>query len=110
MIEPINQFVENMLVDYTLSDGQANMESHFDSSTSFFPDQISRHESIELSVRFEETFGMTIEARIYIKKYEASDWSIDSVTQTSLPNVLTMAHDNPSYENTLFSVQVNRSF
>ena len=108
--EPINEFVDNLLVNYTFSDGLARMETLFDSSTSFFPDQISRHESIDLSVRFAETFGMTVEAKIYIEKYEASDWSIGNVSQTSLPNVLTMARDNPSYENTLFSVQVNRSF
>ncbi|MCY4128867.1 MAG: MtrB/PioB family outer membrane beta-barrel protein [Gammaproteobacteria bacterium] len=109
-IEPINKFVENMLVDYTLSDGQTRMETLFDSSTSFFPDQISRHESIELRMRFGETFGITVDARIYIEKYEASDWSIDNVTQTSLSNILTMSRNNPAYDNTLVSLTLNRSF
>ena len=110
LIEPINKFVDSMFVDYTLSDGHAGMETLFDSSKSSFPDQISRHESIDLSVRFAEIHETTIEARIYIEEYEASDWSIDELTQTSLSNVLTMARNNPSYENTLVSLRVNRSF
>lgn len=110
MVEPDNRFVDNIRVDYTLSDGQSDLETLFDGATRLFPNQNSRHESLDASFNLREFRGVSIEARVYFEKYDARDWSIDSVTQTSLSNVLTMAHDNPSFENSLFSLQLNRSF
>ena len=109
LFEPVNGFIDNIQVDYTLSDGHAKLETVFEESTSFFPSQVSRHESVDISMVFREIYGLWIEARMYIEKYEPNDWSIDNVNQSTLPSVLTMGRNNPSYENTLFSIRFKRS-
>ncbi len=110
LIEPFNRFVDNILVGYTLSDGQAKLATSFDDTNRFFPNQISRHESIDVEVGFGETYGLNVEARVYFEDYDARDWSIDNADQTKLANILTMARDHPSYENALISLRINRSF
>ncbi len=108
-IEPLNKFVDNIHVVYSLSDGEAKLETIFSDAARFFPRQISRHESVDVSIGFGEIFGVSVEARVYFETYEARDWSIDNVDQTTLASVLTMARDNPSYDNTLFSLLLKRS-
>lgn len=82
----------------------------FSDAARFFPRQISRHGSVDVSIGFGEIFGVNVEAREYFETYEAKDWSIDNVEQTTLANISTMARDNPSYNNTLISMLLNRSF
>lgn len=108
--KPFNRFVDNIHVDYTLSDGQAKLGTLFADSMTFFPNQVSRHESIDVELGFGEIYGLTVEARVYFEKHDARDWSFDNVDQTTLASVLTMARDNPSYDNTLISLSFNRSF
>ena len=110
MIEPHNMLVDNILVDFTLSDGQAELGTLFEDSTSFFPIQISRHKSIDVLVRFKEIYETSIEVRMYVENYDGRDWSIETLNQATLANVLTMASDNPPYNNILFSLAVHRSF
>ena len=109
-IQPYNALVDNLLFTYKLSDGEASLSTTSSESASFFPDQLSRHESIALSVGFSAVFGAEVTASVYIEDYGARDWSIDNVTQTTLPNVLSLAYDNPPYRNALFSLQIRRSF
>ena len=108
--EPFNRFVDNIHVVYRLSDGQAKLATMFSDSMRYFPNQISRHESIDVKVGFGEIYGLSVKTRVYLENYQARDWSIDNVDQTTLASVLTMARDHPSHENTLISVQVERSF
>lgn len=109
-IKPINKIVDNILVDYALSDGEAALATLFNGSTSFYPVQISRQQSLNVSIRLRAIYGTMFTARVYFEAYDARDWSIDNITQTTLSNVLTLARRNIPYDNVLFSLQADRSF
>ena len=110
LIKPFSTYVDNVLFDYTLSDGQARLRTLFDGSTSFFPSQISRHESIDILVEFREIYGTRITARIYFEEYDAKDWSIDGIHQSTLSKILTLGSDYPPYSNTVFAIELGRGF
>ena len=108
-IEPFLESMTNLTFDYTLSDGRVSLATIFEDATSVFPNQISRHESFDLVAGLRGFYGTTINARIYVEQYDAGDWSLNALGQTTLTNVMTLGRDFTSHTNTLISLAIRRN-
>lgn len=109
-IMPTYESLRRIQFNYILSDGEICAESLFQLQEDIFPSQISRHESLDITIDAGTLLGATVETRIYVEKYDAMDRSIDEIDQATLGSVLTLGRDRPSYRNTLFALRLSKRF
>lgn len=109
-IEQPGPRIERLHFDYKHSDGMALYRTLFRGVHEAFPNLISRHDSVDIELRFKAIGNISVATQIYFEKYDTQDWLIDGVAQTSLERVMTMNRDRPPHRNVLFSVMLTRTF
>lgn len=86
--------------DYTYSDstGEARMSSDNALPTlSQFPDIRSRLQSLRLFANYQLQKNARLRLSYQYEKLDADDWSVDGVAVDSIPEVLLLGEQNPSY-------------
>ena len=97
-----------LTLDYAHSNGTGDYFTAFEDLESGFPSLVSRHESVDLRLRYAWRPQTGIVLRYYYERFRAADWAIDGLGQDAIRNVLTLGRSSPRYRNHLFALSVER--
>ena len=97
-----------LTLDYARSNGDGVYSTDFEDLTSRFPSLASRHESVDLRLRYAWRAQTALVLRYYYERFRAADWAIDGLGQDAIRNVLSLRRSSPKYRNHLFALSVER--
>ncbi len=94
--------------DYTLS--QSRGEISVTGGTPGFPDLVTHRDSVKLYGNYRLKENISLRAAYWYERYYSEDWSLDGVTPSTIPNVLTLGQLSPSYHINVVTLSVRYSF
>ena len=77
---------------------------------SAFPDLVSDHRSVDVTVRYRYSDRVTLALRHYGERYRSADWAFDGVAMDTIRNVLTTGRTMPRYSNRLVGLMLEARF
>lgn len=97
-----------LTVEYAYSSGIGDYSTTFEGMASGFPSLVSRHESVDVRLRYAWRARANLVLRYHYERFRAADWAIDEVGQDAIRNVLAFGRSSPRYGNHLIALSVER--
>jgi len=83
--------------DYSTSRSRSQINVNTGLSNPAFPEIAATLDTLKLYATYRLKESMSLQAGYWIEHYSTRDWMLDSVTSTTIPNVLTMGLQSPQY-------------
>ncbi len=99
--------------DYVLSDSTGKIDIRSNNTlppVTPFPDLKAKQQSLRLYAEREIRKNTKLRLDYRYEKYDADDWSIDGVNADSIPEVLLLDEDNPSYDQHIIGLSISVRF
>ena len=95
--------------DFTLSRsvGEVTVTS---GSPSVFPDNVTNLNSLKLYANYQLKEAMSLYLGYWYESYDSTNWSIDDVTPDTIPNVLALGVQSPSYDVSVIAASLRYKF
>ena len=103
----------DLSADYVISDSTGETRIRSDNAlppVSPFPDLKSRLHALSLEANYQVERNTRLRLNYRYEKFDADDWSTDGVQVNSIPEVLLLGEDNPSYSQHVIGVAVISRF
>lgn len=79
-------------------------------SPSVFPDNVTNLDSLKLYANYKLKEAMSLYLGYWYERYDSSNWALDGVTPNTIPNVLTLGIQSPSYDVSVVAVSLRYNF
>jgi MtrB/PioB family decaheme-associated outer membrane protein len=83
--------------DYSTSRSRSQINVNTGLTNPGFPDITATLDTLKLYATYRLKQSMSLQAGYWIEHYSTTDWMLDGVTSTTIPNVLTMGLQSPQY-------------
>jgi MtrB/PioB family decaheme-associated outer membrane protein len=97
-------------VDFTLSRSVGEVTVTSSGSPSVFPDNVTNLNSLKLYANYQLKESMSLYLGYWYESYDSSNWSIDGVTPDTIPNVLALGVQSPSYDVSVIAASLRYKF
>lgn len=96
--------------DYTISksDGEITVDSGAPDPE--FPDLSTKLNSLKLFATYRLKDAISLQAAYWYESYDTDDWTIDGVSPSTIPNVLSFGEQSPTYDVNVFTLAVRYKF
>ena len=91
---------------YSRSTGEINMQG----ALVGFPDLTSRLSSAKLYAIYRPKKRLSLRLSYWYENYQSEDWSVDGVTPSTIPNVMSLGQGSPSYNISVVSLSGRYQF
>lgn len=96
--------------DYSTSRSRSQINVNTGLANPGFPDITATLDTLKLYATYRLKETMSLQAGYWIEHYSTKDWMLDSVTSTTIPNVLTMGLQAPQYRVDVLRVSLRYKF
>ncbi len=79
-------------------------------SPSVFPDNVTNLDSLKLYANYQIKDDMSLYLAYWYESYDSSNWALDGVTPDTIPNVLSLGIDSPSYDVSVIALALRYQF
>jgi len=95
--------------DFTMSRsvGEITVTS---ASPSVFPDLTTNLDSLKLYANYRFKEAMSLYLGYWYESYDSSNWALDGVTPSTIPNVLSLGIQSPSYDVNVVALSLRYQF
>ena len=95
--------------DFTLSRsvGEVTVTS---GSASVFPDNVTNLDSLKLYANYKIKEAISLYLGYWYERYDSSNWALDGVTPDTIPNVLSLGIQSPSYNVSVVALSLRYQF
>ncbi len=83
--------------DYTVSRSRGEVSVATGAPAPAFPDLLARFGSVKLSATYHLADTVSLQGAYWYETYRTDDWTLDGVSYATIPNVLTLGEQAPSY-------------
>ncbi len=96
--------------DYTVSRSRGEITVDTGAPDPLFPDLITKLDSLKLYATYRLKGGLSLHAAYWYERYNTKDWTLDGVTSSIIPNVLTFGEETPSYDVNVITLSARYKF
>ncbi len=96
--------------DYTVSNSRGEVIVTTGAPDPAFPDLVSRLNSLKLYATYRLKDSMSLQGTYWYERYSTQNWMFDGVTPSTIPNVLTLGEQPPSYHVNVIMLSVRYNF
>ena len=96
--------------DYTTSRSHGAVKVDVGAPSAAFPDQVTLLDSVKLYATYRLKDNMSLHGAYWYERYNTKDWMLDGVTPGTIPNVLTLGEQPPSYHVNVITLSVRYKF
>jgi predicted porin len=95
--------------DFTMSRsvGEVTVTS---GSPSVYPDNVTNLDSLKLYANYRLKEAMSLYLGYWYESYDSSNWALDGVTPDTIPNVLSLGIQSPSYDVNVVALSLRYQF
>jgi MtrB/PioB family decaheme-associated outer membrane protein len=79
-------------------------------SPSVFPDNVTNLDSLKLYANYQIKEAMSLYLGYWYESYDSSNWALDGVTPDTIPNVLSLGIQSPSYDVSVVALALRYQF
>ena len=94
--------------DYAYANGIGSYATTFAGEYDAFSPLVSRHESLNATLKVGLRAGMVLSARFYVERYRSADWALSGVVPRTIGNVLSFGRDSDNHHNRLVVLALER--
>ncbi len=108
-----HQFIPEKLdvgADYVLSQSSGKIRVRTGTPQYFFPELTTDLTSVKLYATYRLATALSLNAAFVHETYKVDDWSIDGVTPSAIPTVLTLGEQTLDYDVNVITVSVRYLF
>ena len=95
--------------DFTLSRSVGEITVDY-GIPSVFPDNITNLDSLKLYANYKLKESMSLYLGYWYESYDSTNWALDGVTPDTIPNVLSLGIQSPSYDVSVVAVSLRYNF
>lgn len=96
--------------DYTMSHSRGEVTVYTGASDPAFPDLVSKLGSIKLYANYRIKDNILLNGSYWYESYKSEDWQLNGVTPDTIPNVLALGEQPPSYYVNVFMLSLRYKF
>ncbi len=85
-------------------------DASFAGSSQSFPDLTTELDSVRIYGTYQLKPAVALRATYWYERYDSDDWTVDGVAPLTIPNVITLGQDSPTYHVNAVSLSVRYSF
>lgn len=96
--------------DYTVSNSRGEVNVTTGAPDPAFPDIIARLNSLKLYATYRLQDSLSLQGTYWYERYDTQNWMYDDVTPDTIPNVLTLGEQPPTYHVNVIMLSVRYKF
>lgn len=96
--------------DYTTSRSHGQVKVDTGAPSAAFPDQVTLLDSVKLYATYRLKDNISLHGAYWYERYNTKDWMFDGITSSTIPNVLTLGEQPPSYHVNVIMLSVRYKF
>lgn len=94
--------------DYAYANGIGSYATTFADEHGTFPPLVSRHESLNATLKVGLRPGLALSTRVYLERYGSTDWALSDVAPQTIGNVLSFGRASDNHRNRLVILALER--
>lgn len=100
----------NIGADFTMSHSVGEVTVTSFGTPSVFPDNVTNLDSLKLYANYQFKEAMSLYLGYWYERYDSSNWALDGVTPDTIPNVLSLGIQSPSYSVDVVALSLRYQF
>lgn len=96
--------------DYTTSRSRGQVKVDTGAPSAAFPDQVTLLDSVKLYATYRLKDNISLHGAYWYERYDTKDWMFDGIAPGTIPNVLTLGEQPPSYHVNVIMLSVRYKF
>ncbi len=96
--------------DYVYAESVGEIDVLTGTPAAPFPDLVTKLDSFKLYADYKVKSDLSVRLGYYYEKYDTDDWALDGVNPATIPSVLSLGEEGPSYDVDVITASVRYRF